>query len=186
MCIDWVCPHVCASAPSRSMRRVAHGAQNVPVIVPFGSPHFGAQVPPLLTHSIPPFSLTSFPFCSLFFWVNAPNIQLAPRTPFSSLSVPVGVAVLIWLPLRVWEYEHECDCVCFLLTVSHRLSDSRALTKTLGCHGGNNQTPNPSLFLYLPPCHSLLLCSLRAPLRLKQRWQSDMGVSSMGGVGGGG
>lgn len=57
--------------------------------------------------------------------------------------MPVGVAVLIWLPLRVWEYEHECDCVCFLLTVSHRLSDSRALTKTLGCHGGNNQTPQP-------------------------------------------
>lgn len=91
-----------------------------------------------LTHI---FSILFLVFLFFLFWVNTPNIQLAPQTPFSSLSMPVGVAVLIWLPLRVWEF--ECDCVCFLLTVSHRLSDSRALTKTLGCHGDNNQPPQP-------------------------------------------
>lgn len=67
--IDWVCPHVCASAPSRPMPRVAHGTQNVPVIVPFGSPHFGAQVPPLLTHSIPPFLTHIFSILFLVFLV---------------------------------------------------------------------------------------------------------------------
>ena len=82
-----------------------------------------------------------------FLWVNAPHIQLAQHAPFSSLSMHAGVAVLIWLPLSKREY--DCNCVCFLLTVSHRLSDSRALTKTHGCHGSNNQPPPP---LLLSPC----------------------------------
>lgn len=90
-----------------------------------------------LFHFVPCFSF------SFSLWVNTPHIQLAQRAPFSSLSMHVGVAVLIWLPLSEWEYEYECDCVCFLLTVSHCLSDSRALTKTQGCHGGNSQTACP-------------------------------------------
>ena len=42
-------------------------------------------------------------------------------------------------------------CVCFLLTVSHCLSDSRALTKTHGSHGDALNPPPPSSFPLLSP-----------------------------------
>lgn len=71
---------------------------------------------------------------------------------------------LFGFSLSEGECEYECDrvcvCVCFLLTVSHCLPDSRALTKTHRCHGDplpflshlSLCLPLPASLWFLPSC----------------------------------
>lgn len=166
-----MCPHSCPPAPSASL-------------------HFGTW--PLLSQlsvficlsSILPCSSCLF-LCFLldFFWVSTKLSSSLPS--LFAFSCPLALPLcacwcscpyLASLRVSGSVSMNVTVCVCFLLTVSHCLSDSRALTKTHGSHGDALRPP-PLLphSLSLPVSLWFLSLSLRAPLHPRQPWHCYMG-----------